>query len=68
MKKLFLTLTVLALALSNAGAEEKTRTFNFGDIESLDVNYCYQVHVTEGESGSVKIVYDSAFDEFIVAD
>lgn len=68
MKKLFLTLTVLALALFNAGAEEKTRTFSFGDIESLDVNFCYQVHVTEGNSGSVKIVYDSAFDEFIVAD
>lgn len=63
-----MTLASLTLALFSADAEEKTRTFNFGDIESLDINYCYQVHVTEGESGSVKIVYDSAFDEFIVAD
>lgn len=63
-----MTLASLTLALFSADAEEKTRTFNFGDIESLDINYCYQVHVTEGESGSVKIVFDSAFDEFIVAD
>lgn len=68
MKKLFLTLTVVVLALFNAGAEEKTRTFSFGDIESLDVNFCYQVHVTKGNSGSVKVVYDSAYEGFIVVD
>lgn len=65
MKKLLVTLTVLALALFSAKAEEKTKTFNFGDIKSLNIEYCYQVHVTKGNSGTVKVVYDNSLEEYM---
>ena len=65
MKKLLVTLTVLVLALFSAKAEEKTKTFNFGDIKSLNIEYCYQVHVTKGNSGTVKVVYDNSLEEYM---
>ena len=66
MRKLFLTLTALAFALVSANAEEKTKTYNFGNIESLNIGYCYQVHVTKGNSDAVKVVYDSTFEDYIM--
>ena len=66
MRKLFLTLTALVLALFCANAEEKTRTYSFGNIESLNIEFCYQVHVTKGNSDAVKVVYDSAFEDYIM--
>ena len=68
MKKFIITLTFLALALLSANAEEKTKTYSFGNIESLNVEFSYQVHVTKGNSGSVKVVYDSSYEEYIKVD
>ena len=65
MRKLLVTLTVLALALFSANAEEKTKTFKFGDIKSLNIEYCYQVHVTKGNSGDVRVVYDSTVEDMM---
>ena len=65
MKKLFITLTVMALALFAANAEEKTKTYDFGDIRSINVGYMYEVFVTEGNSDEVKVVYDSKFEDYI---
>ena len=65
MRKLIITLAVLASALFSANAEEKTKTYDFGDIKSLSIGYNYQVHVTEGNSDQVKIVYDSQFEGYM---
>lgn len=65
MRKLIITLAVLASALFSANAEEKTKTYDFGDIKSLSIGYNYQVHVTSGNSDQVKIVYDSKFDGYM---
>ena len=65
MRKLIITLAVLVSALFSANAEEKTKTYDFGDIKSLNIGYNYQVHVTEGNSDQVKIVYDSQFEGYM---
>lgn len=65
MRKFIITLAVMASALIAANAEEKTKTYDFGDIRSLNIGYNYQVHVTEGNSDKVKIVYDSQFEEYM---
>ena len=52
MKKLIIILAVLTSAFISANAEEKTKTYDFGDIRSLNIGYNYQVHVTEGNSDS----------------
>ena len=65
MRKFIITLAVLASALFSANAEEKTKTYDFGDIKSLSIGYNYQVHVTEGNSDQVKIVYDIQFEVYM---
>ena len=64
MKKFILTLAVLAATIC-ASAEEKTKTYDFGDIKILNVEYNYQVYVTKGNSGKVKIEYDSKFEDYL---
>lgn len=65
MKKLIIILAVLTSAFISVNAEEKTKTYDFGDIRSLNIGYNYQVHVTEGNSDQVKIVYDSKFEGYM---
>lgn len=65
MRKLLVTMAVLASALFSAKAEEITKTFYFGDIKSLDIEYCYMVHVTKGNSNAVKVEYDSVIRDYM---
>lgn len=65
MKKFIITLTVLALALFSANAEEKTKTYDFGDITGINAGYNYQIHITEGRSGKVKVVYDENMEKYL---
>ena len=65
MKRIVLMLALMAATIFSASAEEKTKTYDFGDIKSLNVGYCYQVHVTEGNSGKVKVEYDSKFEDYM---
>ena len=65
MKKFFITLTVLAIAMFSANAEEKTKTYDFGDITGINAGYNYQIHITEGKSGKVKIVYDENMEKYL---
>ena len=65
MKKFFITLTVLAFAMFSANAEEKTKTYDFGDITGIAAGGTYQVHVTEGKSDKVKVVYDSDIETYV---
>lgn len=64
MKRILLTLAATAIALFTANAEEKTKTYDFGDITSINAGGTYQIHVTEGKSKKVKVVYDDAIEKY----
>lgn len=68
MKKIIITLAVLASAFFGANAEEKTKTHDFGDITSIDANFLYRIHVTEGKSEKVTLVYDDVIENLINID
>lgn len=65
MKKLIITLAAVILTASSMNAEEKTATYDYGDISSISAGYNYQIHITEGKSGKVKIVYDSDIEDML---
>lgn len=65
MKKILLTLAVALTALFVSNAEEVTKTKEFGDITRIDIAYLYEVHITEGSSGQVRFVYDSAYENHL---
>ena len=65
MKRILLTLAAASISLFAANAEEKTKTYDFGDITGIDANFIYTVHVTEGRSDKVKIVYDDMIETFL---
>lgn len=65
MKRILLTLAAAAMTLLTANAEEKTKTYDFGDITGIDANFIYTVHVTEGRSDKVKVVYDDMIETFL---
>ena len=65
MKKIIITLAVAAMAMFSANAEEKTKAYDFGDITGIDANFLYTVHVTEGKSDKVTLVYDDMIETFL---
>ena len=62
MKRILITLAVAALALFTANAEERTKTYEFGDITKIEASFLYHLHVTEGKSGKVTVVYDDNYE------
>lgn len=65
MKRLFLTLAVVATAIICADAEERSKTSSFGIIRSIQAGYNYEVHVKHGTSTDVKIVSDSEIEPYL---
>lgn len=65
MKRLFLTIALAAVSVFGLMAEEKTKVYEFGDITRLEAGFLYEVHITEGTSGEVKIVYDSDYEKHL---
>ena len=65
MKKIIITLAVAALALFSANAAEKTKVYDFGNITDIDANFLYNIHVTEGKSDKVTLVYDDMIENFL---
>lgn len=64
MKKLLLTIAA-SLAFLALDAEEKTKVYEFGDITRLEVSFLYDVHITEGTSGKVTVVYESDYEKHL---
>lgn len=64
MKRIFISFALGALAFFTCNAEEKTSNYKFGDITSINVSSNINIHVTEGQSGKVKVVYDKKMDEY----
>lgn len=65
MKKLFLTIAVAATAIISAKAEEKSKTWSFGDITGINAGYNYEVYVSHGDSKEVEVVFDSALEPYL---
>lgn len=65
MKRFLITLAAAVLALTAANAEEKTKVYEFGDIRSLEVSYLFDIHVTEGGSDKVTIIYEEEYEKHL---
>ena len=65
MKRILMTLAAALIALLSANAEEKTKTYKFGDIRSLEVGYLYEVYVTEGNSNKVTVIYEEDYEKHL---
>lgn len=60
-----MTITAVVMAFIAAHAEEKTQVYDFGEITSIDAGYNYEIHVTEGRSDKVKVVFDSEVEDLL---
>lgn len=67
MKRLTIMMAVLAASFT-LGAQEKTKTYKFGDIKTVDASYTYHVYVTEGSAKEVEVVYDQALEDYMHVD
>lgn len=65
MKRILMTIAAAAMALLAVHAEEKTMVYDFGEITSIDAGYNYEIHVTEGRSDKVKVVFDSEVEDLL---
>ena len=65
MKKLLLTIAVAALSFLTLVAEEKTKVYEFGDITRIEASFLYELHITEGTSRNVKVVYESDYEKHL---
>jgi hypothetical protein len=65
MKKLFLIFALSAAAVFSANAVEKTKIYDFSDIRSIKAGHAYEIHVSEGNSDKVKVVYDDQFEKYM---
>ena len=65
MKRLFLTIALAAISVFGLMAEEKTKVYEFGEITRIESGFLYQIHITEGTSGKVTIVYESDYEKHL---
>lgn len=64
MKRFFFTLAIVAVAAISAIAQNKlTKEYKFGKITSIEASSVYDIEVTQGNSGTVKVVYDEIFKD-----
>lgn len=64
MKRFFFTLAIVAVAAISAIAQNKlTKEYKFGKITSIEASSVYDIEVTKGNSGTVKVVYDEFFKD-----
>ena len=68
MKRMFLTIALTAISAFGLTAEEKSKVYDFGDITGINAGGSYHLHITEGRSGKVEVVYDSSIEEYITLD
>lgn len=67
MKRFILSLAVLAMGTVSLIAQNTlTKEYNFGKITGIDAGSIYEIEVTQGNSGKVKIVYDKVFEDRLI--
>lgn len=65
MKRLFLTIALAAISVFGLKAEEKTKFYEFDDITRIESGFLYELHISEGTSGKIKIVYESDYEKHL---
>lgn len=69
MKRILTIFALLVMMAANAGAEEKSMSYRFGDIKSVTIGQSYsvffEIHVTKGNSKVVSIIYDTELEKEI---
>lgn len=63
MKKMLLTLVAAALAAFALNAQDKTTVYDFGDVTKIEASFLYDLHITEGKSEKVTVVYDEKYEK-----
>lgn len=57
-------MAIIAVATISAIAQNKlTKEYKFGKITSIEASSVYDIEVTQGNSGTVKVVYDEIFKD-----
>lgn len=65
MKRTLIALVFATLAAFAANAEEKTKTYEFKNITGIEAGYTYDIHVTQGKSDVVTVVYESTYEDYM---
>lgn len=65
MRRSLLTLAAMLTFIGAVSAEEKSKTYNFGNITGIDASFTYEIHVTSGSSDNVEITYDSEYEPYM---
>lgn len=65
MKRIFLTLALVATTLISAVAGEYTEVYKFGKITKIDASFIYEIFVTQGSSREVKVICPDEYREFL---
>ena len=63
MKQISLTLIAVFIGMLPASAKEQTKYFEFGDITSIYARNPFRVHITQGSSDKVTVVYDDEIEK-----
>lgn len=63
MKRISLILISIVMGILPASAKEQTKYFEFGDITSIYARSPFCVHITQGSSDKVTVVYDDEIEK-----
>lgn len=66
MKKIFLSLLVMAFTITAAFAQKSvTKNYRFDNITGIDASYTYNVKVTKGNSDKVEVICPDYLEEYL---
>jgi Putative auto-transporter adhesin, head GIN domain len=65
MKKFLLSLAIIAITISAAIAQTRSKTYNFGNITGVDASYVYSVNVTKGNSDKIEVICPDYLNEYM---
>lgn len=66
MKKIFLSLFVIAFTITAAFAQRNvTRNYKFDNITGIDASYTYNVKITKGNSDKVEVICPDYLEEYL---
>ena len=63
MKQISLILIAIAIGMLSASAKQQTKEFEFGDITSFYARTPFRLHITQGSSDRVTVVYDDGIEK-----
>ena len=63
MKQISLILISIVMGMLPASAKKQTKYFEFGDITSIYARSPFRVHITQGSSDKVTVVYDDEIEK-----